>query len=444
MGKTQVVSLLKGFLLTFTVVFLLVSEGAALGRLVSQVPPPAGSGPYPVGWINREIPRTGGETLQIRVHYPATTLGVGAEPNTTAVPYPTLVFSPGFGTTVGDYSSFATTITSWGFVCTLVGSNPQSTEVERKNDLIYALNWLDAQNDNSSFKLGQIMDESKFGVIGHSLGGAAAIRASASEARFKVSIPIAPFLFSPAPVARVHIPILIMVGSRDSIAPPNTMSQPAYEKGNTPKFLLTLEGVNHNTVVFMGFKYIISFLKLYLCEGEGYARYLYGTTAQQEIENGKIKLMYDLKTTTKHKILCNSVQYTILVYSDSTVLNTGYNQILNQMNLAIAGPPDTRGTANITVPKQLAPENHKINVYFNGEQYSFTLTENASSYFVFLTYNHSQHQVTISFTIQISHPFWREWWFWTVICVAVASSVAVAIFRIRRKSVSSVQDSLDS
>lgn len=398
MRKAKIFSLSAAFLLIFAEVTWSFPSGIAHGESASQVPPPEGFGPYSDGWINRDIPRTGGGILQISVHYPAISSGQEAEPNATEAPYPTLLLSPGYMMAKEAYWSFAGGITSWGFFCVIVASDPRAGESERANDLIDALNWLDEQNDNSSFELSQLMDESKFGVLGHSLGGTATIMASGSEPRFKVSVPIAPFVVSPGLAANIHVPILIVVGSDDTICPPNTMSYPLYNEGNPPKLFLNLTGVDHLGVVFgfMSFKYVISFLKLYLYEDQDYADYLYGATAQQEIDDGKIKLMYDLRRVTEHQVLSNGVLYTVLTYSNSTLLNLVYNQTLNQMNFTVTGPPETTGIANITIPKQLVPS-YDIKVYLDGESYSFTLTQNSTCYFVYLMYTHSQHQITISF-----------------------------------------------
>lgn len=449
MKKIKLVSLSAMFLLIFAAI-LSFPYGVAHEEQANQVSPPVGFGPYLVGWINTNVPKTGGRTLPMSIHYPAINPGVGTNPNATEAPYPTLLFSLGHTGTIAQYQPFAARITSWGFVCVLVGSDLEAFATERATDLIDALNWLDEQNDNSSFKLSQLMDESKFGVLGHSMGGAATIMASGSEPRFKVSVSIAPY-FSPVPAARTHVPILIVVGSKDTVCPHSIISYPIYKEANPPKLFLTLTGVDHLGIVFgFGcFKYVVSFLKLYLYEDQDYADFLYGTTAQQEIDDGKIKLMYDLRRITEHQVLINGALYTILTYSNSTLLNLVYNHTLNQLNFTVTGPPETTGIANITLPKQLVSEGYDIQVYFDGESYPFTLTQNYTCYFVYLTYTHDQHQITISFVDLTSRarstptPIWMQWWFWTTIGVAAVFSVIV-VFRIRRKKVSSVQGSLGS
>jgi hypothetical protein len=164
--------------------------------------------------------------------------------------------------------------------------------------VIETLNWLEEQNDNSSFMLNHMMDETKFGVLGHSMGGAAAIVASINETRFKVLVPI-----DPAPpsstratnefsAADIHIPILILIGLGGGRADERAQY---YEPANPPKFQILLADIGHTAIRShpISFKYIVSFLKVYLCGEVDYAEYLHGSYAEQDIEEGKIELFYD-------------------------------------------------------------------------------------------------------------------------------------------------------
>ncbi|MEM3704619.1 MAG: hypothetical protein QXZ02_02885 [Candidatus Bathyarchaeia archaeon] len=348
------------------------------------------------------ISKTGGEQLPIIVFYPSVIDGEESDPNSTDAPYPTILFSPGYNSPIENYRALALKIASWGFITALVGSNPESWDIYRVNDLTDTLNWLDEQNDNSSFKLHQLIDESKFIVSGHSLGAEAALILSISEPRLKAVIPIAPFIYPqwtfmyPSSAKDIHIPMLILVGSADTISPPNTMAYPTYENGNVPKFCLTIIGSNHFTIIFTCSKYIISFLKFYFHDEQEYARYLYGFEAQQEALDGKLELRYDLRTTFEYKILLKGISYEIYVYSDSTFLDLTFNESLMKMNFKLAGPPYTTGTANISIPKEPFEE-YAIKVYFDRELYPFTLTNSSTSDFVYLCYNQSLHELELRF-----------------------------------------------
>jgi len=110
------VSFFAAFLLIFTTAISFSPVGVANGESSIEVRPPEGVGPYQVGWIDRDILKTGGGTLPVSIHYPSTTPGRGTAPNITEAPYPTLLFSPGYSTTMDNYRNFASRITSWGFV----------------------------------------------------------------------------------------------------------------------------------------------------------------------------------------------------------------------------------------------------------------------------------------------------------------------------------------
>ena len=45
----------------------------------------------------------------------------------------------------------------------------------------------------------------------------------------------------------------------------------------------------------------------------------------------------------------------------------------------------------------MLPEGFEPTVYLDGEPWTYTSTENATCCFVYLTYTHSQHQITIKF-----------------------------------------------
>lgn len=398
MRKRNIITLFMFSLLISSTTFSPIYTKMAHG----QASPPGELGPYNVGWISINIPKNGGAALPAQIFYPSEIRGEGSNPNATNAPYPTLLFSLGYSSTIDYYLVFAFTVASWGFVFTLVGSAQQAWDLERATDLINALNWLDEQNDNSSFILSQMMDESKFGVLGHSLGGEAAIKASLSDSRLKVLISIAPFVMppitviSPQSAADVHIPFLILVGSADSTSPPSTMSYPLYYNGNSPKFCITIIGANHFNIISTCAKYVVSFLKFYLYEDKEYARYLFGKEAQQENLDGKIDLKYDLRRIVQYEALFKGISYNISAYSDSDFLSFSFNESLNQMNFTLAGPPYTTGTANITIPAQIIG-GYTVEVYFDGEPYPFTLSSNSESYFIYLSYNHTVHQLTIEF-----------------------------------------------
>ena len=389
--RSKATAQLMALMLFFAVTLPFFS--AALAN-TAEVPPPVGDGPYQAGWIDAVIPKTGGGTLPIAVYYPSIGSGRDADPDSTGAPYPALFFSPGFETTLDNYRTVAATVTRWGFVFTLVGSTAGVWDIERVSDLNDTLNWLGEQNRNSSFVLSQLVDESKFGVMGHSLGGAAAIALSLSDSRVKVLVPIAAYIYyqitlvSTESSANIHIPTYSMVGSDDTISPPSSMGYPFYSNGNVPKFCVTLVGENHFTIINTCASYIVSFLELYLMENQEYARYVYGIDAQQEVLSGKIGLRYDLKKTVNYSAVHNGVTYDVTAYSDSTFLTFLYNETLQRMDFTLTGAPYTTGSANVSIPKELVGQ-YNITIQLDDEVYPSVLTIDPEYFYVYLAYNHS-------------------------------------------------------
>jgi hypothetical protein len=283
-----------GVLLTILVVPALAEEQE------SHVTSPDGVGPYVVSYIDiNNISKTGGRWLPISIYFPAMIPGEESNPNYTGAPYPTLVFSVGYTLNIASGRAIAERVSSWGFVFVIVGSNLNFYDYERSRDVIETLNWLEEQNDNSSFKLNHMIDETKFGVLGHSMGGAAAIVASINETRFKVLVPIDPAppsstrATSESSAADIHIPILVLIGSGGGRADERAQY---YKAANPPKFQILLADIGHTAIRShpISFKYIVSFLKVYLCGELDYAEYLYGSYAGQDIEESRIELFYDI------------------------------------------------------------------------------------------------------------------------------------------------------
>jgi len=94
--------------------------------------------------------------------------------------------------------------------------------------------------------------------------------------------------------SEVKVPILFIYGSVDPWAVDNAPLM--YESANSPKFIVNVDSLDHSAILkeSIPFKYIISFLKVYLNGDEDYIPHLYGKYAQQDVEEGLIKLTYDI------------------------------------------------------------------------------------------------------------------------------------------------------
>ncbi len=359
---------------------------------------PEGIGPYEVGWIDiSNISKTGGKWLPISIHYPAIEPGEECEVDGTGAPYPTLIFGIGYGGVIASVTrAIAARIASWGFVFILVGSRTSALTQERSEDLVEALNWIDEQNDNSSFKLSQMIDESRFGVSGYSFGGGAAILTSCNESRFRVLVGMAAcpesypemdaIIVSSA--ADIHIPIFLAVGTKD----PNQMKldPKIYGEGNPPKFLIIITDASHESIKSddLFFKYAVSFLKIYLYGEEDYISYLYGEHAQQDIDEGKIELYYDIsESIAKFEMTHLNVDPSSVEAGESVIIsidlsNTGSKSGAHTVVLEIDGDVEGEQTVTLnpdetrTVSFQVsAPQLGSFSVEVDGLSGSYTVTE---------------------------------------------------------------------
>ncbi|MEW5760755.1 MAG: hypothetical protein AB1779_08320, partial [Candidatus Thermoplasmatota archaeon] len=224
----------------------------------------------------------------------------------------------GFTGTIESKWSFAIRFASWGFICAIIEPDPYAWAGERANNMIDTLNWLDKENDNSSFFLHGFIDEDRFGAMGHSMGGGATLIVSGNEPRFKVSVPLEPYPYTDPGPEDIHIPILLVGGTEDPAVNTYKMIYPLYKAGNPPKFYLNVIGMDHSFRPPKCFEttsqYLISFLQLYLNRNISYIQHLYGATADQDIANGTIELMYNVSPP-----FCLGIPDTYALYEDTAV-----------------------------------------------------------------------------------------------------------------------------
>jgi len=88
----------------------------------------------------------------------------------------------------------------------------------------------------------------------------------------------------------------------------------------------------------------------------------------------------------------NEETYQINILSNSTIASFHYNSTLNEMSFNATGPTGTTGFCNMTVPKELGDT---FQVLVDGVPVSYSQTENATHYFLYFTYLHSTHIISI-------------------------------------------------
>jgi len=171
-------------------------------------------------------------------------------------PYPLLMFSHGSCGIPTQSTFLLPQLASHGFIVaapphpgnTLLEFPDCGTEQaqfasvqERPQDILFVLNALLAANGDQLSPFFGTIDANRLGMSGHSFGGFTTYLVTAMEPRFKVAIPMAPFV---GPAAPLTIPSLTMLGQIDSAVDDNAI-RTAYASGATPKYLVEIKNAGH-------------------------------------------------------------------------------------------------------------------------------------------------------------------------------------------------------
>jgi len=89
----------------------------------------------------------------------------------------------------------------------------------------------------------------------------------------------------------------------------------------------------------------------------------------------------------------NGETYEITTLSNSTIASFQYNSSLNEISFNVTGPDGTTGFCKIIVPKELGDT---FEVLVDGVPTTYTQTENSTHYFLYFTYQHSTHIISIT------------------------------------------------
>lgn len=170
----------------------------------AQIPvDPSQPGNFSVAQVSVTInnPNTN-HALTTTIYYPAA--GGGVDPS--GVPYAALVFSHGFQAGASNYSGNAIHLASWGYVVAVPSfSDSWSGDnlTPRVSDIRAVLSYLESANANAGSIFYQRIDTSRFGVVGHSLGGAASLLATGEDTRIQAVVALDPASGATSPFARV-------------------------------------------------------------------------------------------------------------------------------------------------------------------------------------------------------------------------------------------------
>jgi dienelactone hydrolase len=210
-----------------------VSLLAVLGLAFAVVPSVApqddvaytDTGAYASGWRDIQVARRDGSVFDARVFFPATRAGADAPIASAGSPLPVIAFGHGYMQRVDSYAPLLRHLASRGFVVVAPRSfetNPFPSHSQFAGDLNAGLSAMTAQQTDSASPFFNHLDVSHFGVMGHSMGGGAALLAASNDARISAVSVWAVVDTNPSAVEAVSHdtrPMQWIAGSADGIVP---------------------------------------------------------------------------------------------------------------------------------------------------------------------------------------------------------------------------------
>ena len=205
------------------------------------------------------------------IHYPTGTTGTMAA----------IVVIPGFVSAESSIEWWGPKLASYGFVVMTIDTSGFDQPGSRATQINNALDYLVSQNTSSSSPVRGMIDTSRLGVVGWSMGGGGTLRV-AREGRIKAAIPLAPWDTSTYYSSRSQAPTLIFACESDVIAPVYQHASPFYNAlpSSIDKAFVEINNGSHycgnggsiyNDVLS---RFGVSWMKLHLDEDARYKQFL--------------------------------------------------------------------------------------------------------------------------------------------------------------------------
>ncbi|MEN9700006.1 MAG: hypothetical protein RLZZ301_1204 [Bacteroidota bacterium] len=218
------------------------AQGSAIGHKTITFNDPSRTGGFGSGGGP-------GRQIQTEVYYPATAAGDNTP--LLAGQYPLLVFGHGFAMSWDAYLNIWESYVPQGYILVFPRTEgsliPSPSHGDFAQDLVVVRQKMasEAANPNSFFYNALL---SKAAVMGHSMGGGAAVLAAQSGV-FDAYVGLAPAETTPSAItaaSAVTVPALILSGSNDGVTPPNQHHWPIYNAlSSTCKTFANLLGGGH-------------------------------------------------------------------------------------------------------------------------------------------------------------------------------------------------------
>lgn len=143
---------------------------------------------------------------------------------TSEGPFPSLTFTGGITNVKEQVAWLADHVVTYGFVLiVMTPTNNLSVKTDVwKNAMLGGLDMLESENNRSSSPIYNLVDTSRLGIMGFSMGGGGTLKAAnAVGRRIKTALSLAPHEapVDPSMYTNISVPTVVTTGTNDSICP---------------------------------------------------------------------------------------------------------------------------------------------------------------------------------------------------------------------------------
>ena len=178
-----------------------------------------------------------------------------------APPYGAVVLVPGYRGTQANYDWWGPALASLGLAVMIIDTNlPDDAFEARKQAHIAAVEFLHAENAKADSPIRGRIDTSKIAIMGHSLGGGAALAAATELGdRIKAVISLLPYCCElgesfTGNYSELTVPTLIFASAEDTVAAPAEHARALYDSidAGTPRVYAEFATGTHNMATNAG------------------------------------------------------------------------------------------------------------------------------------------------------------------------------------------------
>ncbi len=210
---------------------------------------------------NGSYPGAPDRTLPTLVWYPADAAGADVPVATDGAPFPFVVFSHGLGSPADQSARYTAHLASHGYVViapayplSRLGAQDHAQIADIPNqagDVSFLIDRFLALSTAPTGPLSRAIDGERIAATGHSNGGLTTLVATydavVRDPRIKAAIPLSPpsCFLQPGYFGSVAVPLLVLHGDNDLLAPFASHGLVTYERANAPKSLVRVRNGNH-------------------------------------------------------------------------------------------------------------------------------------------------------------------------------------------------------